>query len=114
MAVWCQNWRRGAHIERLDGLARAALAEAEIGFDAIDAIAATAGPGLIGGLLVGLSFGKALALAHDKMFYGINHLEGHALTVRLVQATEFPYLLLLVSGGHCQLLRCAGWAIMIY
>ena len=97
-----------AHIERLDGLARAALAEAEIGFGAIDAIAATAGPGLIGGLLVGLSFGKALALAHDKMFYGINHLEGHALTVRLVQATEFPYLLLLVSGGHCQLLAVRG------
>ena len=97
-----------AHIERLDGLVQAALDEAKLELPAMDAIAATAGPGLIGGLLVGLTFGKALALAHSKKFYGINHLEGHALTVRLVQATEFPYLLLLVSGGHCQLLAVRG------
>ena len=75
---------------------------------AMDAIAATAGPGLIGGVLIGLTTGKALALACGAPFYGINHLEGHALTARLTHDVEFPYLLLLVSGGHCQLCQVYG------
>ena len=70
-------------------------------------MAATAGPGLIGGVLIGLTTGKALALAADKPFIGINHLEGHALSARL-RGCRFPYLLLLVSGGHCQLLSVNG------
>ena len=75
----------------------------------VDAIAATAGPGLIGGVMVGLVTGKALAMASDKPLIAINHLEGHALSPRLADETlEFPYLLLLVSGGHCQLLLVEG------
>ena len=97
-----------AHIEHMDRLVAAAMAEAGLGFDALDAIAATSGPGLIGGVLVGLTTGRALALATQKPFIGINHLEGHALTVRLTQKVAFPYLLLLVSGGHCQLLAVKG------
>ena len=98
-----------AHMQRLDNLLHAALEKAEMRLDALDAIAATAGPGLVGGLLVGLTFGKALALASGKRFIAINHLEGHALTVRLTHGTPFPYLLLLVSGGHCQLLEISGF-----
>ena len=93
-----------AHIDHMDGLVAAALAEAACGLQDIDAVAATSGPGLIGGLLVGLTMGRALALAGAKPFIGINHLEGHALSVRLTDTVAFPYLLLLVSGGHCQLL----------
>lgn len=95
-----------AHVEALAPMIADALAEAGVGLPDIDAIAATAGPGLIGGVMVGLVTAKALALACAKPLYGINHLEGHALSPRLIDpALAFPYLLLLVSGGHCQLLR---------
>ena len=97
-----------AHIDHLDRLVADALAEAECKLEEMDAIAATAGPGLIGGVLIGLTTGKALALACGAPFYGINHLEGHALTARLTHDVAFPYLLLLVSGGHCQLCRVDG------
>lgn len=97
-----------AHIEHMDRLVAEALQQAQLKLTDCDAIAATSGPGLIGGVLVGLTTGRALALAADKPFIGVNHLEGHALTVRLTQAVGFPYLLLLVSGGHCQLLGVEG------
>ena len=97
-----------AHITHMDGLVRQALHDAELSLEQVDAVAATAGPGLIGGVLIGLTTGKALALAAGKPFLGINHLEGHALTVRMTQGVAFPYLLLLVSGGHCQLLGVTG------
>jgi N6-L-threonylcarbamoyladenine synthase len=99
-----------AHLSQLDRLIEQALSEAEIRLDEIDAVAATSGPGLIGGVLIGLTTGKALALAANKPFIGVNHLEGHALTVRMTDATAFPYLLLLVSGGHCQLISVNGLA----
>ena len=97
-----------AHLSHLDRLIAASLEEAALTLNDMDAIAATAGPGLIGGVLIGLTTGKALALAADKPFIGINHLEGHALSARLTEAVDFPYLLLLVSGGHCQLLAVNG------
>src|SRR5471032_500015 len=97
-----------AHLERLDGLLADALAEAKLGLADLDGIAATGGPGLIGGVMVGVMTAKALAFAHDKPFLAINHLEGHALSVRLTEEVGFPYLLLLVSGGHCQLLTVRG------
>ena len=95
-----------AHVEMLTPLAAEALAEAGVSLDEVDAIAATAGPGLIGGVMVGLVTGKALAHAAGKPLIAINHLEGHALSPRLADPSlDFPYLLLLVSGGHCQLLQ---------
>lgn len=98
-----------AHVELMTPLVQAALADAGMTLDDIDAIAATAGPGLIGGVMVGLVTAKALAMATDKPLIAVNHLEGHALSPRLVDADlAFPYLLLLVSGGHCQLLRVNG------
>ncbi len=97
-----------AHVERLDGLVADALDEAGVALADVDAVAATAGPGLIGGVIVGLTAAKALALAASKPLVAVNHLEGHALTVRLTQACPFPYLLLLVSGGHCQILAVEG------
>ena len=98
-----------AHVDRLMPLVERALAEADLTLDAVDAIAATAGPGLIGGVMVGLVTGKALAHATGKPLIAVNHLEGHALSPRLADADlAFPYLLLLVSGGHCQLLRVDG------
>ncbi len=98
-----------AHAEILTPLIEAALAEAGKSLDDVDAIAATAGPGLIGGVMVGLVTGKALAMAADKPLIAVNHLEGHALSPRLVNPDlAFPYLLLLVSGGHCQILRVEG------
>ncbi|GAB4198484.1 MAG: tRNA (adenosine(37)-N6)-threonylcarbamoyltransferase complex transferase subunit TsaD [Thalassobaculales bacterium] len=97
-----------AHIDHLPALVEKAMADAGLGWPAVDAIAATAGPGLIGGVMVGCTLGKALALARGIPFVAVNHLEGHALTVRLTDAVGFPYLLLLVSGGHCQLLRVEG------
>jgi N6-L-threonylcarbamoyladenine synthase len=94
-----------AHAERVTPLVAATLADAGMTLADVDAIAVTAGPGLIGGVMVGLVSAKALALASDKPLIAINHLEGHALSPRLANAAlEFPYLLLLVSGGHCQLL----------
>jgi len=93
-----------AHIDVLDRLISRALAHANIGFADLDGIAGAAGPGLIGGVVVGLTTAKALALAAGKPFIAINHLEGHALTARLTDNLDFPYLLLLVSGGHTQLI----------
>jgi len=97
-----------AHVEVLDILIEQALAEAGVNLDAIDAIAATAGPGLIGGVMIGLTTAKALALAADKPLVAVNHLEAHALTARLTDGVAFPFLLLLISGGHCQLLAVEG------
>src|SRR5690606_14845399 len=98
-----------AHAERLVPLVERVLAEASVELGDCDAIAATAGPGLIGGVMVGLVTAKALAMAGDKPLLAINHLEGHALSPRLADpALEFPYALLLVSGGHCQVLRVEG------
>jgi N6-L-threonylcarbamoyladenine synthase len=97
-----------AHLHHLDGLVRRTLADAEVPIEALDAIAATGGPGLIGGVIVGVTMGKAIAAARGKPFLAINHLEAHALTARLTDDVEFPYLLLLVSGGHCQLLIVSG------
>jgi N6-L-threonylcarbamoyladenine synthase len=92
-----------AHVEGLDATIAAAMRDAGIGFGGLDGVAATAGPGLIGGVMVGLLAGKAIALAHDKPLIAVNHLEGHALSPRLAdRGATFPYLLLLVSGGHCQ------------
>ena len=97
-----------AHLELLQGLVTRALDEAKLGFADLDLIAATSGPGLIGGVIVGSTFGKALALARGLPFLAVNHLEGHALSPRLSDDVPFPYLLLLVSGGHCQLLAVEG------
>ena len=98
-----------AHVEVLTPLIEAALAEAKVSLADVDAIAATAGPGLIGGVMVGLVTGKALAMAAGKPLIAVNHLEGHALSPRLADPDlQFPYLLLLVSGGHCQLLFVEG------
>lgn len=95
-----------AHAERLAPLIEATLADAGMALDDVDAVAATAGPGLIGGVMVGLVTAKALAMASGKPLVAVNHLEGHALSPRLADETlEFPYALLLVSGGHCQILR---------
>jgi N6-L-threonylcarbamoyladenine synthase len=98
-----------AHAERVGPMLEAVLAEAGVALDDVDAIAATAGPGLVGGVMVGLVTGKALAFATNKPLWGVNHLEGHALSPRLVDPDlAFPYLLLLVSGGHCQLIAVEG------
>jgi N6-L-threonylcarbamoyladenine synthase len=98
-----------AHVDALIPLVEEALAEAGMSLDDVDAIAATAGPGLIGGVMVGLVTGKTLAMAAGKPLIAVNHLEGHALSPRLADADlAFPYLLLLVSGGHCQLLEVRG------
>jgi len=98
-----------AHVDALIPLVEAALTEAGMTLRQVDAVAATAGPGLIGGVMVGLVTGKALAMAAGKPLIAVNHLEGHALSPRLADpALEFPYLLLLVSGGHCQLLEVRG------
>lgn len=100
-----------AHVDRLMPLVEQVLSESGLGLADVDAIAATAGPGLIGGVMVGLVTGKALAHAADKPLIAVNHLEGHALSPRLADPDlAFPYLLLLVSGGHCQLLAVDGVA----
>ncbi|TIN62806.1 MAG: tRNA (adenosine(37)-N6)-threonylcarbamoyltransferase complex transferase subunit TsaD [Mesorhizobium sp.] len=97
-----------AHVEALDGIIEAALADSGTALADIDAIAATAGPGLVGGLIVGLMTAKAIAAAANKPLIAINHLEGHALTARLTDGLDFPYLLLLVSGGHTQIVAVRG------
>jgi N6-L-threonylcarbamoyladenine synthase len=102
-----------AHLQHLPGLVVGVMAKAGIGYTDLDAVAATTGPGLIGGLIVGASFAKGVALAHNLPFIAINHLEAHALTVRLPGlmqggAPAFPYLLLLLSGGHCQCVLVEG------
>jgi N6-L-threonylcarbamoyladenine synthase len=91
-----------AHAEKVDAVIAAAMAEAGLGFADLDGVAATAGPGLIGGVMVGLTAGKAVALAQGLALIAVNHLEGHAISPRLEQLVPFPYLLLLASGGHCQ------------
>ncbi|HVN01564.1 MAG TPA: tRNA (adenosine(37)-N6)-threonylcarbamoyltransferase complex transferase subunit TsaD [Caulobacteraceae bacterium] len=97
-----------AHVELVAPVARQALAQAGVALSEVDAVAATAGPGLVGAVMVGLSFAKGLALAAGKPLIAINHLEGHALSARLEADVPYPFLLLLVSGGHCQLLEVAG------
>lgn len=97
-----------AHIEALDGIIRQAMLEAGLTFKELDGIAATSGPGLIGGVIIGLMSAKAIAAAHDLPLLAINHLEGHALTARLTNDAPFPHLLLLVSGGHSQILLVKG------
>jgi len=97
-----------SHLDRLDGLIRQALDHAGLDFDGLDGVAATAGPGLIGGVFVGVMTAKAIAAARRLPFVAVNHLEGHALTARLTDRVEFPFLLLLVSGGHCQLAAVEG------
>lgn len=97
-----------AHVEKLDLLVAQAMREAGLEFGQLAGVAATAGPGLIGGLMVGLLTAKTVALVHDLPLVAVNHLEAHALTARLVADLEFPYLLLLVSGGHCQLVAVEG------
>ncbi|XDZ65328.1 tRNA (adenosine(37)-N6)-threonylcarbamoyltransferase complex transferase subunit TsaD [Alphaproteobacteria bacterium LSUCC0684] len=97
-----------AHLTLIDKVVEDALSEAGIGMDEIQAVAATGGPGLIGGVLVGTMAAKAISLGCDIPFFAINHLEGHALTARLTAGVPFPYLMLLVSGGHTQLLAVKG------
>ena len=97
-----------AHVEVIDRLVARALAKAGIALADVDGIAAAAGPGLIGGVIVGLTSAKALALVSGKPFIAINHLEAHALTARLTDGIAFPYLLLLASGGHTQLIAVRG------
>ena len=97
-----------AHAERLDLVTAEALREAGVGLDGLDAVAVTAGPGLIGGVLAGVMFAKGLAAGRGLPLYGVNHLAGHALTPRLTDEVAFPYLVLLVSGGHCQFLVVEG------
>ena len=97
-----------AHLAQIDGLYTRALADAKLTIDQVDAIAVTAGPGLIGGVIVGVMLAKAVAAATGKPLVAVNHLEGHALTVRLTHDVPFPYFLLLISGGHCQQLVVRG------
>lgn len=97
-----------AHAERLDGVVEEALAAAGVSLDAVDAIAVTAGPGLIGGVLSGVMLARGLAAARDLPLVPVNHLAGHALTPRLTDGISFPYVMLLVSGGHCQFLLVQG------
>ena len=97
-----------AHAEKLDLAVEAALAQAGLGLDALDALAVTSGPGLIGGVLAGVMLARGLAAATGLPLIGVNHLAGHALTPRLTDGADFPYLMLLVSGGHCQFLIVHG------
>lgn len=97
-----------AHLERLPHLLKMALKEAHISLEDLDGISATAGPGLIGGVLMGVMYAKGLAASLKKPFLAINHLEAHALTARLLEDIPFPYLILLVSGGHTQFLWTRG------
>jgi N6-L-threonylcarbamoyladenine synthase len=97
-----------AHVDLLDGIVAAAMHEAGVGFDQLGGVAAAAGPGLIGGVIVGLTTGKAIALVHGTPLVAVNHLEAHALTPRLVAPLEFPYCLFLASGGHTQIVAVLG------
>lgn len=97
-----------AHVEVIAEIAEEALAAANLTYAGLSGVAATAGPGLVGGVMVGLSFGKAVALARGLPLVAVNHLEGHAVSARLAADIPYPFLLLLVSGGHCQLLDVAG------
>ncbi len=93
-----------AHLDHIDTLIKAAMQDAKIDFTNLDGVAATTGPGLIGGVMIGMMAGKAIAATHDLPFLAVNHLEAHALTARLTNQTAFPFLVLLVSGGHTQIL----------
>jgi N6-L-threonylcarbamoyladenine synthase len=97
-----------SHLDHIDRLVAEALEQAGCGWEGIDGVAATAGPGLIGGVLVGLTTAKAIAMVRNLPLVAVNHLEGHALSARLSHGIDFPYLLLLVSGGHCQLVAVEG------
>ncbi|WP_371811081.1 tRNA (adenosine(37)-N6)-threonylcarbamoyltransferase complex transferase subunit TsaD [Caulobacter sp. S45] len=97
-----------AHVEIIDTIIAQAMDEAGLGFGQLDGVAATAGPGLVGGVMVGLSAGKAIAMAQGLPLMAVNHLEGHAVSARLAARAPYPFLLLLVSGGHCQLLAVEG------
>lgn len=97
-----------AHLEFADRVVKDAMSQAKVSFSDLDAVAVTGGPGLIGGVIVGVMTAKAIAMAHNLPFIAVNHLEGHALTARLTDDVEFPYLLLLASGGHTQLLAVRG------
>lgn len=97
-----------SHLEHIDEIIESCLKKSGVSFADIDAIAASAGPGLIGGVVIGVMAAKALALALNKPFVAVNHLEGHALCARLTGDVSYPYLLLLVSGGHCQILIVKG------
>ena len=97
-----------AHLQKVGSIVQTALDQAGIGFKDLDAVAASAGPGLIGGVIVGVMTAKAIAAVHNLPFIAVNHLEAHALTARLTQDVPFPYLLLLTSGGHCQILIAEG------
>jgi len=97
-----------SHVEIIAGVTARAMEQAGLGYEGLDGVAATAGPGLVGGVMVGLSFGKAVALARDLPLVAVNHLEGHAVSARLGEPVAYPFLLLLVSGGHCQLLEVRG------
>jgi N6-L-threonylcarbamoyladenine synthase len=98
-----------AHIDKISDVVQCALSKANCDVDDIDLIAATAGPGLIGGLIVGTGFAKAMAVSLNKPYVPVNHLEGHALTARLTNNVEYPYLLFLLSGGHCQSMMVRGY-----
>lgn len=93
-----------AHLEHLDRIVKAAMDDAKVSFEDLDGVAATCGPGLIGGVMIGMMTAKAISASRNIPFIGVNHLEGHALTPRLVGELDFPYLLLLISGGHTQIL----------
>jgi N6-L-threonylcarbamoyladenine synthase len=97
-----------AHVEALDLIIAKAMQQAGYGYEAIDGVAAAAGPGLIGGVIVGLTTAKAIALVKNKPLIAVNHLEAHALTARLTDATPFPYCLFLASGGHTQIVAVRG------
>src|SRR5580693_6513074 len=97
-----------AHVEALDHVIAQAMTEAGHGFESIDAVAAAAGPGLIGGVIVGLTTAKAIALVHEIPLAAVNHLEAHALTARLTDGIAFPYCLFLASGGHTQIVAVCG------
>lgn len=100
-----------AHLDKLDNLIIEVLRQADFSLDDIDGIAATCGPGLIGGVMIGSMMGKAISAARNLPFFAVNHLEAHALTARLTHDVKFPYLLLLVSGGHTQLVLVKGIGI---
>jgi N6-L-threonylcarbamoyladenine synthase len=91
-----------AHVEAIDAIAAEAMRASGLSFSDLDGVAATAGPGLVGGVMVGLAFGKAVSLARGVPLVAVNHLEGHAVSARLGADIAYPFLLLLVSGGHCQ------------
>lgn len=97
-----------AHLDKVDFIVDRALRDAGVSFEDLDAVAASAGPGLIGGVIVGVMTAKAVCAVHGKPFVAVNHLEAHALTARLNNDIDFPYLLLLTSGGHCQILAVEG------